>query len=99
MQGSWKRVRRDCAACVGEIYMYCSDRAILWAAIGLSNMYMHGSFFSSGEKLSKKELQNGNVIKKLKEKNKQNDQLVTSQKYNYTCVHTYMDIACLMSCL
>jgi hypothetical protein len=33
-----------------------------------------------GEKLSKKELQNSNIIKKLKEKNKQNDQLLTAQR-------------------
>lgn len=39
------------------------------------------SYPISGEKLSKKELQNSNVIKKLKEKNKQNDQLLTAQRY------------------
>ncbi|CAI8053206.1 TATA element modulatory factor [Geodia barretti] len=33
-----------------------------------------------GEKLSKKELQNSNIIKKLKEKNKQNDQLLVAQR-------------------
>lgn len=52
----------------------------------------------TGEKLSKKELQNSNVIKKLKEKNKQNDQLLTAQRYNhvltlwtqYTCIVYWM---------
>lgn len=56
----------------------------------------------TGEKLSKKELQNSNVIKKLKEKNKQNDQLLTAQRYMYLylsyghsiwCMYMYMYVS------
>ena len=49
-----------------------------------THMHTYSCFFLAGEKLSKKELQNSNIIKKLKEKNKQNDQLLTAQRSNNT---------------
>ena len=41
-------------------------------------MYQH----VSGENLSKKQLQNSNTIKKLRVKEKENESLITGQKYD-----------------
>ena len=38
-------------------------------------------FTCAGEKLSKQELQSNSIIKKLRQKDKQNDQLLAAQRY------------------
>ena len=48
-----------------------------------TTVFCHLKLLFTGEKLSKKELQNSNIIKKLKEKNKQNDQLLMAQRSDF----------------
>ena len=51
----------------------------------------------AGEKLSKQELQSNGIIKKLRQKDKQNDQLLAAQRYICTCtwlrlyMYSYVD--------
>ena len=47
------------------------------------HLFLRFDYFCSGENLSKQQLQNSTVIKKLRAKDKQNQQLVESQKSIY----------------
>lgn len=49
-------------------------------------------FTCAGEKLSKQELQSNSIIKKLRQKDKQNDQLLAAQRY------TLIDICSNLQC-
>lgn len=55
-----------------------------------------------GEKLSKQELQSNSIIKKLRQKDKQNDQLLAAQRYTYVtflCSIIYIHIVYLLAIL
>ena len=45
---------------------------------------------SAGEKLSKQELQSNSIIKKLRQKDKQNDQLLAAQRYTLLDLHVHV---------
>ena len=47
-------------------------------------------YMCAGEKLSKQELQSNSIIKKLRQKDKQNDQLLAAQRYMYEKNYYYL---------